>query len=58
LTNQPLKEIFGNRYSSERIGKWAMELSEYVIDFEKRTAIKLQVLADFIADWTELSSYT
>jgi ribonuclease HI len=35
-----------------------MELSEYVIDFEKRTAIKLQVLADFIADWTELSSYT
>jgi hypothetical protein len=58
LTNQPLKEIFGNRYSSERIGKWAMELSESVIDFEKRTAIKLQVLADFIADWTELSSYT
>jgi ribonuclease HI len=58
LTNQPLKEIFGNHYSSERIGKWAMELSEYVIDFEKRTAIKLQVLADFIADWTELSSYT
>jgi ribonuclease HI len=35
-----------------------MELSEHVIDFEKRTAIKSQVLADFIADWTELSSYT
>jgi hypothetical protein len=35
-----------------------MELSEHVIDFEKRSAIKSQVLVDFIADWTELSSYT
>jgi hypothetical protein len=35
-----------------------MELSEYVIDFEKRTAIKSLVLADFIADWTKPSSYT
>jgi hypothetical protein len=39
LTNQPLKDIFGNHDSSGRIGKWTMELSEYVIDFEKRTAI-------------------
>jgi ribonuclease HI len=35
-----------------------MELSEYVIDFDKRTAIKSEVLADVIADWTEPSSYT
>jgi hypothetical protein len=35
-----------------------MELSEHVIDFEKRTAIKSQVLADSIADWMEPSSYT
>jgi hypothetical protein len=34
-----------------------MELSEHVIDFEKRSAIKSQVLAYFIADWTEPSSY-
>jgi hypothetical protein len=58
LTNQPLKHIFGNHDSSGRVGEWAMELSEYVIDFEKRVAMKSQVLADFIADWTELSSYT
>jgi hypothetical protein len=50
LTNQPLNNIFRNRDSSGRIGKWVMELSELVIDFEKRTAIKSQVLADFIAD--------
>jgi hypothetical protein len=30
-----------------------MELSEYVIDFEKHNAIKLQVLADFVAEWME-----
>jgi hypothetical protein len=35
-----------------------MELSEHVIDFEKRSAIKSQVLVDFIADWTKPSSYT
>jgi hypothetical protein len=34
-----------------------MELSELVIDFEKRSATKSQVLADFIVDCTELSSY-
>jgi hypothetical protein len=40
LTNQPLNDIFGNRDCSSRIGKWAMELSEHVVDFEKRSAIK------------------
>jgi hypothetical protein len=35
-----------------------MELSELVIDFEKRSAIKSQVMLDFIADWTEPSGYT
>jgi hypothetical protein len=34
------------------IAKWAAELSEYHITFEPRTAIKSQVLADFIVDWT------
>jgi hypothetical protein len=58
LTNQPLNVIFENRDCSGRIGKWAMELFEHVVDFEKRSAIKLQELADFIADWMEPSSYT
>jgi hypothetical protein len=58
LTNQPLNKIFGNRDSSDRISKWAMELSEYVIDFEKHNAIKSQILADFIAEWTKPGSVT
>jgi hypothetical protein len=52
-TNQPLDDIFKNRDSSERISKWAMELSKHVVDFEKRSAIKSQILADFVAKWTE-----
>jgi hypothetical protein len=58
LTNQSLNDIFKNRDCSGRIGKWVMELSEHLIDFEKQSAIKSQVLADFIADWTKPSSYT
>jgi hypothetical protein len=56
--NQPLNDIFGNHDSLGIIGKWAMELSEHVIDFEKRSAIKSQVIAYFIADWIEPLSYT
>jgi hypothetical protein len=33
-------------------------MSEHIIDFEKRSAIKSQVLVDFITNWTEPSSYT
>ena len=44
--------MFSNREASVRIAKWASELSKFYIDFERRTAIKSQVLADFNADWT------
>jgi hypothetical protein len=53
-----MNDIFSNRDSSGRIGKWAMKLYDHVINFKKRSAIKSQVLVDFIADWTEPSSYT
>jgi hypothetical protein len=56
LTNQPLNDIFGNRDNSDRISKWAMELSKYVVDLEKRSVIKSHILADFIAEWMEPGS--
>jgi hypothetical protein len=52
ITNQPLNDLFANKEASTRIIKWGAELSEYVIDFEKRSMIKSQVLADFVVDWT------
>jgi ribonuclease HI len=45
-----LGELFRNPEASVRIAKWAAKLSEYHITFEPRTAIKLQVLVDFIVD--------
>jgi hypothetical protein len=51
ITNQPLNDLFANKEASTRI-KWGAELSEYTVDFERRSAIKSQVLADFIVDWT------
>jgi hypothetical protein len=56
LTDQPLHDIFRSRHSSGRISKWAMELSEHVVDFEKCSTIMSQILADFMAEWTEPSS--
>jgi hypothetical protein len=53
LTNQLVNDIFDNRDDSGRINKWAMELSEHVVDFEKHSAIKSHILADFMAEWTE-----
>jgi hypothetical protein len=51
-SDRGLGELFRNPKASVRIAKWAAELSGYHITFEPRTAIKSQVLADFIVDWT------
>jgi hypothetical protein len=53
LKNQPMNDIFDNQDSLDRISNWVTELSEHVMYFEKRTAIKSQIIADFIAEWTE-----
>jgi hypothetical protein len=48
----PLHDMFENKESTRRMGKWATELAEHVINFVLRSAIKSQVLTDFVADWT------
>jgi ribonuclease HI len=56
LTDQPLNDLFISKESLSRIDKWATELSEHTINFGKRSAIKSQVLADFVVDWTSPSN--
>jgi ribonuclease HI len=51
-SSQPLKDIMRNREATGRIGKWAVELNEFTIDYVHRSSIQSQALADFIADWT------
>jgi ribonuclease HI len=42
-----------NQDATRRISKWAVELGTLNIDFKPRTAIKLQALVDFMAEWQE-----
>ncbi|XP_070026202.1 uncharacterized protein [Nicotiana sylvestris] len=52
VTTYPLRNILHKHELSGRLAKWAIELSEYKIAYQPRTAIKSQVLADFVADFS------
>ncbi|KAL2235535.1 UNVERIFIED_CONTAM: Retrovirus-related Pol polyprotein from transposon opus [Sesamum indicum] len=48
LTNQSLKSILSRPEASGRLVKWTVELNEYDIEYQGRTAEKGQILANFI----------
>lgn len=48
----PLKNVLSKPDISRRIAKWAIKLEEYRLYYEPRTAIKSQVVADFIANFS------
>ena len=54
MTSFPLGEIVRSQDATGRTTKWALELMDQGITYAPRTAIKSQVLADFIAEWTEV----
>jgi hypothetical protein len=54
VTSFPLKAILHNSNATSNIAKWAAELAEFQLDFQPRHAVKSQVLADFIMEWTHL----
>ncbi|XXG90595.1 hypothetical protein AAC387_Pa12g2323 [Persea americana] len=56
VTEYPLKALLRKADFSGRISKWAVELGQYDISYQPRTAIKAQVLADFIVEFTPQSS--
>jgi hypothetical protein len=43
---------------TDDIAKWATELAGFELDFIVCHAIKSQVLADFVADWTSPPSHS
>jgi hypothetical protein len=55
-TSLILGEILNNREATSKIAKWAIELSMHDIIYKPRTAIKVQVLSDFTAEWTEIQT--
>ena len=52
LTDQPLKRAMSSPEAAERMALWAIELSEFDVQYRLRTAVKGQIVADFIAEYT------
>ena len=52
LTDKPLRQAMSNPEIAGRVALWAIELSEFDIQYCPRIAIKGQVVPDFIAEFT------
>jgi hypothetical protein len=56
VSKYPLGEVIQNPEAEGRIAKWALELMGQNITYVPRSAIKSQVLVDFMAEWTEINT--
>jgi len=52
LTDKPLQRAMSNSEVASQLALWGIELSEFVIQYHLRTTITGQVVADFIAEFT------
>ena len=53
LTDQPLKRAMSGPEAAGRMALWTIELSEFDVQYRPRTAVKGQIVADFIAEYTQ-----
>jgi hypothetical protein len=53
VSSFPLGEIIRNPDAAGRIAKWSVELMGETLAYAPRKAIKSQILADFVAEWTD-----
>ena len=51
LIDKLLRRAISNPEAAERMALWAIELSEFNIQYHSRTSIKGQVVADFIVEF-------
>ena len=58
VTHQPLRKIIHKPDISGRLVDWAIELSQFSLTFLPRTAVKAQVLADFVVECNFLENQT
>ncbi|KAI5327728.1 hypothetical protein L3X38_027124 [Prunus dulcis] len=52
MTDFPLRSILHSPDASQRLMKWAIELSQYDLLYRPKTSIKPQALADFVTKFT------
>ena len=53
LTDQPLKRTISSPEAAGRMALWAIELSEFDIQYRPQITVKGQIVADFIAEYTQ-----
>ena len=53
ITDQPIKQVISKPEASGRLQKWSVLLGEHNISYRPRTAIKGQILAEFIIEKPE-----
>jgi hypothetical protein len=53
VSSFPLGEIIRNPDAAGRITKWSVELMGEMLAYAPRKVIKSQILADFVAEWTD-----
>ena len=53
LTDQPLKRAMSSPEATGRMALWAIELSVFDVQYHPRMAVKGQIVADFIAEYTQ-----
>ena len=54
LTDKPLRRVMSNPEAARQMVLWAIELSEFDVQYHPHTAIKGQVVSDFIAEFTNM----
>ena len=47
-----MKKVMSSPEAAGRMALWAIELSEFDVQYRLRTAIKGKIVADFIAEYT------
>ena len=52
MTDRPIRKSMNKPEAVGRMVQWAIELSQFDIEYHPRTAIKAQALADFIVEFT------
>src|ERR1041385_3354973 len=56
VSSAPLAGILNNPGATGRVAEWNIELSPRDLQFKHPTAIKAQVLPDFLVEWTEVQT--
>ncbi|XP_075633448.1 uncharacterized protein LOC142605908 [Castanea sativa] len=54
LTDKPLQRAMSGPKAARRMALWAVKLSEFDIRYQPRAVVKGQILADFIAEFTNM----